>query len=253
MRFSLPSQTSDQGVCQQHFLLDASGESGAVPGVLWTPAGAVGPRPLVLLGHGGGQSKAFPGVLARARRFVTDCGFAAAAIDAPGHGDRPKPAELERLIAPLRAAAAAGEPVGPFVVDLNAAMARRTVPEWQATLDALRKLDEVGLGPVGYWGVSMGAAIGIALAAVEPRITAGVFGLVGAPLIEAASHVTVPVEFLLQWDDEAVPRDEGLAVFDAFASAEKTLHANPGLHGEVPRFEVGSTVRFFARHLVGAA
>jgi hypothetical protein len=31
------------------------------------------------------------------------------------------------------------------------------------------------------------------------------------------------VEFLLQWDDEAVTRDAALALFDAFASAEKTL------------------------------
>ncbi len=44
-------------------------------------------------------------------------------------------------------------------------------------------------------------------------------------------------------------RQESLALFDAFASAEKTLHANPGKHGEVPAFEVDSTLRFFARHL----
>jgi hypothetical protein len=31
-----------------------------------------------------------------------------------------------------------------------------------------------------------------------------------------------------------------LALFDLFASAEKTLHANPGKHGEVPLFELDS-------------
>ncbi len=46
-----------------------------------------------------------------------------------------------------------------------------------------------------------------------------------------------------------VPRDQSLALFDALASAEKTLHANPGKHGEVPSFEVDSSLRFFARHL----
>jgi hypothetical protein len=61
--------------------------------------------------------------------------------------------------------------------------------------------------------------------------------------------VTVPVEFLLQWNDELVPREEGLALFDAFASGEKTLHANPGRHGDLPAFELDSTERFFARHL----
>jgi hypothetical protein len=50
-----------------------------------------------------------------------------------------------------------------------------------------------------------------------------------------------------------VPREEGLALFDAFASREKTLHANPGRHGEVPAFEPESSARFFARHLGGVA
>jgi hypothetical protein len=44
-------------------------------------------------------------------------------------------------------------------------------------------------------------------------------------------------------------RAEGLALFDAFASQEKTLHANSGRHTEVPRFEVDSSLRFFCRHL----
>jgi hypothetical protein len=104
---------------------------------------------------------------------------------------------------------------------------------------------------VGFWGVSLGSAIGVPFAAAEPRITAAVFGLAGhETLAETAARVTVPVEFLLQWDDELVPRDSGLALFDAFASREKTLHANPGRHTAVPAFEVDSSARFFARHLV---
>jgi hypothetical protein len=54
---------------------------------------------------------------------------------------------------------------------------------------------------------------------------------------------------VLQWDDEHIERQSGLALFDAFASKEKTLHANAGAHKELPRFEVDSAVRFFARHL----
>jgi hypothetical protein len=77
-----------------------------------------------------------------------------------------------------------------------------------------------------------------------------VFGLAGREfLAEAAAGVTIPVEFLLQWDDELVSRESGLALFDAFGSAEKTLHANPGRHAEVPVFEVDSSQRFFTRHL----
>ncbi|MEV6030627.1 hypothetical protein AB0L65_05735 [Nonomuraea sp. NPDC052116] len=33
---------------------------------------------------------------------------------------------------------------------------------------------------------------------------------------------------MLQWDDERIPLESGLALFDAFASKEKTLHANAG-------------------------
>jgi len=53
----------------------------------------------------------------------------------------------------------------------------------------------------------------------------------------------------VQWDDERVPRAQSLMLFDALASAEKTLHANPGKHGEIPAFERDSTLRFFTRHL----
>jgi hypothetical protein len=66
-----------------------------------------------------------------------------------------------------------------------------------------------------------------------------------------ATRVTIPVQIVLQWDDELVPRLSGLALFDAFASSEKTLHANSGRHAEVPRFEIESAERFFTRHLAG--
>ena len=239
------SQTVTDGVSQQLFTL------GDIPGVLWTPAGAPGPLPLVLIGHGGGQHKTGPGVTGRARRYVTECGFAAAAIDAPSHGDRPQSEEHRRFAAVLRERAAAGEPAGPLFPDYNAGIAAQAVPEWRETLDALQRLDQIGAGgPVGYVGLSMGGAVGVRLVAADSRITAAVLGLVASDgLAEAAASITVPVEFLLQWHDEAVPLDSGLALFDAFGSAEKTLHANAGLHRDVPLFEVDSSARFFARHL----
>jgi hypothetical protein len=242
------SETTADGVSEHLFILDD------IPGVLWAPPGAAGPRPLILLGHGGGQHKKAPGVVARARRFVTTCGFAAAAIDAPGHGDRPRTEQDEQFAAELGELIAAGEPVGPHVGHYNAALATRAVPEWKSVLDALQELDQAGAGgPVGFWGAALGSAIGIPLVAAEPRIGAAVFGIIGhETLTDAASQVTVPVEFLLQWDDELVPRDSGLALFDAFASQEKTLHANSGRHVAVPRFEVDSAERFFLRHLAMA-
>ena len=102
--------------------------------------------------------------------------------------------------------------------------------------------------------MSLGCGLGVPFVAAEPRVRAAVLGLGGAlASAQAAARITVPVEFLVQWDDERVPRAASLALFDAFASAEKTLHANPGQHGDLPAFELDSALRFFARHLGSTA
>jgi dienelactone hydrolase len=242
MRFT--SQTSLDGVTEQIFTL------GEVPGVLWTPEGALGTRSLILMGHGGGQHKMAPGILARARRFVAEGGFAVAAIDVPNHGDRPKDEEFLRIATENRARMAAGEDTTALVDAMHTLLAGPTVAEWQAVLTAVQQLDHVGGGPVGYWGMSMGCGLGVPFVAAESRVRAAVLGLLGSPeLAETAARITVPVQFLVQWDDELVPRAQSLALFDAFGAAEKTLHANPGGHGDLPRFETDSSLRFFARHL----
>jgi dienelactone hydrolase len=238
------SETSHDGVCEQVFTL------GEIPGVLWTPEGATGTRPLILLGHGGGQHKKAPDIVTRARRFAAECGFAAAAVDVPGHGDRPVDERYDRIATENHARVEAGAELAPLIADFQALVARQTVPEWQAVLDAVQGLGHVGPGPAGYWGVSLGCGLGVPFVAVEPRVRAAVLGLGGAlASADVAARITVPVEFLVQWDDERVPRAHSLALFDALASAEKTLHANPGPHMEVPAFEADSALRFFARHL----
>lgn len=242
MRFT--SQTSLDGVTEQPFTL------GEIPGVLWTPEQATGPRPLILMGHGGGQHKKAPGILAGACRFVAEGGFAVAAIDAPNHGDRPKDEEFVRAATENRARMGAGEDPAAMVAALHDLMAGQAVAEWQAVITAVQELDHVGAGPVGYWGVSMGCGLGVPLLAAEPRVRAAVLGLLGVHgLAETAARVTAPVQFLLQWDDDRVPRAQGLALFDALASTGKTLHANPGKHGEIPGFETDNSLRFFTRHL----
>ncbi|QUQ67270.1 dienelactone hydrolase family protein [Kutzneria sp. CA-103260] len=219
---------------------------GDVPGVLWLPETL--PAPLVLLGHGGGRDRKSPPMTGRAELLVAQ-GFAAAAIDAPGHGDRPRSPYDDEEIALMQRAMATGEPVGPIVVRYNADLARRAVPEWQAVLDMLLELPEIA-GPVGYFGLNMGSAIGIPLTAADSRITAAAFGLFWPDLVaEAAKRITVPVEFAMQWDDEHIPREAGLALFEAFGSAEKSLHVNTGRHKDLPRYEADSAVRFFVRHL----
>ncbi|CAL9673887.1 hypothetical protein SUDANB105_07728 [Streptomyces sp. enrichment culture] len=242
MRFT--SETSSDGVREQLFTL------GEIPGALWTPEGAPGTRPLIVMGHGGGQHKKAPGILARARRFVAECGFAVVAVDVPGHGDRPMDEKYNRIATENQARVEAREELAPLIARFQALVAGQTVPEWQAVLGAVQELDHVGAGPVGYWGVSLGCGLGVPFVAAESRVRAAVLGLGGAlASAEDAARITVPVEFLVQWNDERVPREQSLALFDALASAEKTLHANPGKHGEIPAFEMDSALRFFSRHL----
>jgi len=242
------ADTSLNGVRERDFRL------GDVPGVLWSPASGPAHAPLVLMGHGGGLHKRTPAQLARAHDTVSTWGFHVVAIDAPGHGDRPRTAEDEQVRAELAQAMAAGdsESVKSISARYGAELAERAVPEWQETLDALQKLPEIGTdAPIGYGGgISLGTAIGIPLTAIEPRIIAAVFGggfVVHETQIEAARRITVPIQFLLPWDDEHVDRQSTLALFDAFASKEKTLHANPGDHRTI-RW-IGLDKAFLARHL----
>jgi hypothetical protein len=236
-------QRLDDGVIEREFTL------GEVPGVLWTPGSASPPARLILVGHPGGLRKMHSRLAGRARHYAAEYGFAAAAIELPGSGDRPRSAVAEQARADLRRAMEAGEPVDEIVEVLVLPLVERAVPEWQATLDALLSLPGIG-GPVGYEGGVI--AIGIRLVVVEPRISAAKLfagSFVPAVMFEEARQITIPLQVLLQWDDEGNDRQSALDLFDAFGTREKTLHANLGGHAGVPQFEIDAGARFFARHL----
>jgi len=242
MRFT-SEQRLDDGVREREFTL------GEIPGILWTPASASAPAPLILLGHPGGLRTMYPRLAARARHSAAEHGFASATIELPGSGDRPRSAVAEQARADLRRAMEAGDPPGEIVDRLILPLAETAVPEWQATLDALLSLPGIG-GQVGYSGGVI--AIGIRLTLAEPRIRAAVLfagSFVPAVVAEEARQVTIPLLVLLQWDDEGNDRQAALDLFDAFGSTEKTLHANLGGHTGVPQFEADDGGRFFARHL----
>jgi pimeloyl-ACP methyl ester carboxylesterase len=246
----ITSETSSNGVIERNFILDE------ITGVLWSPISATVGSPLLLAGHGGGMHKKAPGLVASALHSVTAHGFTVAAIDAPGHGDRPRNLQDQQWAEAIHQARAAGEPIAPIVIDYSISLAERAVPEWQATLDALQALPDIGgEAPIGYAGVSLGVVSGLMLTAVETRIAAVCFGgvFVDDALIEAAGKITVPVEYQIPWDDEEFDRASGVALFDAFASKEKTSHAYAGRHYPVPEYERDSSARFFVRHLGRAA
>ncbi|KUN09428.1 hypothetical protein AQI95_06390 [Streptomyces yokosukanensis] len=239
MRFT-SEQRLDDGVLEREFTL------GEIPGTLWTPESAA-PVPLILMAHNNGLPKGESRLVARARHTAA-YGYAVAAIDAPGCGDRPRSAADDQARADLRRAMQAGEPVDEIFESFIGPLVEKTVPEWQTTLDALLTLPEIG-GPVGYSGWT---AVGIRLAVTEPRIAAAGFfagGYVPLAQREEARQITIPLLFLLQWDDEGNPRQRALDLFEAFGTKEKTLHANMGGHVGTPWFEVDDGNRFFGRHL----
>lgn len=251
----LTGERVTDGVLRREFELSVAGDR--IPGCIWTPEGATGPRPLILIGHGGFQHKKAPNITAAATTYAQRLGFATVAIDAPGHGDRITPEEAQRAREALAEAgrrARAGD--RPSRSERNpAAASAKAVAEWTATLDAVQELDEVGRDqPVGYWGVSMGTRFGVPFVAAEPRITCAIFGLFGVlPGLEthreAAQRIRIPVLFVFQWEDELLTRDQGFALFNAFGSSQKTMHINPGRHVEIPLHEREAWAAFWRRHM----
>lgn len=136
----------------------------------------------MLIGHGGNGHKREPHILALARRLVRHHGIAAAAIDGPSHGDRApagEPATRDERLAALR----------------NAKVVDGMISDWKATLDALQKLPELGVGKAGYWGLSMGTMFGLPFVAA-----AALFGAIGSSdkrlHAHPGAHAAVPPEEL---------------------------------------------------------
>ena len=232
-----------EGVRERGFTVDAGGRT--VPGVLWLPEAGDGPRPLVLLGHGATRHKRIDYLVALGRRLAADHGFAVAGIDGPGHGDRRAPGHDDEVAL-----------FSAFLIEWSReGTVDDMVADWQGAIEGLRALDEVGDGPIGYWGLSMGTIYGVPLVAAEPRIQVAVFGLMGLigptrdRLAKDAASITCPVLFVQQWDDSLIPREGSFELFDALASVDKRLHAHPGDHAAVPVEEIVFSARFLARHL----
>src|SRR3954463_3242739 len=100
----------DNGVLERQFTL------GEIPGILWTPQPASAPSPLILLGHPGGLKMMYPRLVGRALKSAQQ-GYAAATIELPWSGDRPRSAAAEAARADLRRVLQIGEPVPGDIVD----------------------------------------------------------------------------------------------------------------------------------------
>jgi pimeloyl-ACP methyl ester carboxylesterase len=213
-------------------------DEGPVPGIYRQPVDGTSDR-LVLLGHGGRTDKRVE-YLMQVSQMLAQRGIASAAIDGPGHGDRATFEFTGRVEEFAEAWNGGGGTDG-------------VIADWRATLDFLEV--EFGARPTGWWGLSMGTMMGLPVSASDDRISCAVLGLMGAwgpnasDIERMAPIVSCPVRFLVQWDDEIVPRERCIDLFGQLGSRKKTLHANPGAHAAVPVFEVAGSVDYLDRYL----
>lgn len=240
-----PADDTVPSVARHAFEVRVDGRE--VPIALWLPAVA-GPRPLVLVGHGGSGHKT--------SSFVTDAieplarvhGIAVAAIDGPVHGARRAvDASPEEVRDEFRALWERGGSVEPMVVD------------WRAALDALVALPQIDASALGYYGLSMGTAYGLPLLAAEPRVRAAVIGMWGtsransARLVDDARRVRCSTLFCVQWDDPLFTREGQFELFDALAVPDKRMTVHPGGHENPNAVRLAEIVAFLASALARAA
>ena len=231
---SFAARQESSGVVETAFALDIEGRR--VPGVLWSPKDDE-PRPIVLLGHGGGSHKRGDYILAMARRLVRHHGIRAFAIDGPGHGDR----------------LAAGATVDFDRAWQDEQATDQIVADWRGALDWLR--GQVEVTAVGYWGLSMGTMMGVPVVAALEEVEAALLGLMGfwgpnaERLRQDAGRVTCPVQFLVQWDDEIVPKDRCFELFGELGASDKAMLVHPGAHAAVPPAVMRDSLAFLAMKL----
>ena len=226
---------------------ELDGTNRRVTGAFWRADAAQPNSPMVLMGHGASGDRYQAPIPHLAKRFTQESGFSVLAIDGPVHG--------LRQVGPGGREALAGEMQKPGFIE-------NMVIDWLDAYRAIVAETGLGQGPLGYFGLSMGTIFGLTLLASELEFTAATIGLagttkVGAPmaqdLLSAAHQVTHPILFLMQLEDELFDRDGYLFLFDALASEDKRLHANPGLHPEIPAEEIAHTYDFLQAHLSGTA
>lgn len=231
------AKPASSGVIERSFELQ--GNNGKIPGVYWEPTSSVN-NALVLLGHGGTRHKKVD-YLVGVAQLLAARGIPSMAIDGPGHGERRK-ADSDANQEFATVWGAGGGHTG-------------MLDDWRLSLDFMEA--EFGSRPTGWWGLSMGTMMGLPVCASDDRIQVAQLGLMGTwgpngkELRGLAPDLAIPIRFLVQWDDEVVPREKCLELFGLIGSKQKTLHGNPGAHAAVPQFEIAGSTDYLAQHLLG--
>lgn len=214
-----------------------------ITGAIWLPEEPVAGRTLICFGHGASGTRYQEPISDLAGDF-TRAGYPCLSIDGPVHGLR-KVGDGAR---------------GAFFPEFQRpGSVSDMVSDWSFAIEATQALTEIGVCDLAYFGWSMGSIFGIPLVASRQDVKVAALGLVGVSegfphgneILDAAAKICCPVLFHMQLEDELFDRVGYLKVFDALASQDKRIHANPGRHPEVPNEEVGITFGFMCDVLEG--
>lgn len=221
------------------------GHARPVTGALWLPPTPDADTPLLLCGHGASGDRYQAPIPHLGKRMTRERDVAVLAIDGPVHGLRHvPPGGREALRVEMQRDGA--------IEDM--------VQDWRDALEGARRETGVGQARIAYFGLSMGSIFGIPLLASGIGVQAATLGLLGTwglgrafgeRVARDAAAIDIPVLFLMQLEDEIFNRKGCLELFDALGSADKRLHANPGLHPEIPAEEIDFAFEFLARRLAG--
>ena len=206
------------------------------------PNNAQAASTLMCFGHGASGDRYQAPICGLAKRFTQEAKLPVLSLDGPVHG-------LRQIGDGAR---------GAFFPEFQRSDSLKDmVDDWTCAIEEMQSLPEIGIGKLAYFGLSMGSIFGIPLLASRKDVTVATLGLFGVQssfpheeeFIAAAQKITCPLLFLMQLEDELFEREGYLKIFDLFASIDKRLHANPGLHPEITGEEIDFAFDFLNSHI----
>ena len=239
--------TQDPGkFATREFVAFDSQRNRKVTGAVWVPESDPITDTVIAFGHGASGDRYQAPIPYIVHRLVKQ-GFLCVSMDGPVHG--------------LREQRGGGRPALGQEFRKSDVVKQMNL-DWQVSISEACKEFGFEDEKFGYFGLSMGSIFGIPMLADriqrKKSVTVATLGLLGTSgaasqfgegLLDAAGLIKCPILFLMQLEDELFPRDGYLRLFDQFASTSKTIHANPGLHPEIPALEVRQTVEFLSTGL----
>ena len=214
-------------------------ENNGIPARLYRPSGAQG---LLLLGHGGAESKDSDRFVSLSRLYAESTGLSVVCIDAVDHGER------------MPLVTGAGLPG-----EWHSNAVGHMVSDWVETARALSWIGP----PVAYVGFSMGAIFGVPTVGTLASIKAAVFVVGGIPagggiqdpslrllLLNAASKLGQSQVLMVNTtQDEIFPVEGVHELFDAIPGPKKRLMFWEGKHDDWSTEAIDHTSAFINSHV----